>query len=258
MWQPFPGKLSPHASLTAFINTIYLLLCHSLLHSNQDKPVQLLLSPTIPRIQPCVSLTCLSCPRPCALSNLDSLSLGSIFPVVSQRKVFGKITDPWELKHGLIFLGSISTSCCELSFVHLRFVSNTPPLLVCCTWLQFYYVSNYIHFFWATFPLSGSLGEHMAIIHMGKGRLWVVSSSQDLMEAFVGSVPCSRAPQQCIKGVSAPPITPPPCVCTGGLNQKPSASQPRPPADWATNTRERMINLIPLKKADRLTTSLWL
>lgn len=58
----------------------------------------------------------------------------------------------------------------------------------------------------------------MAIIHMGKGRLWVVSSSQDLMEEFVGSVPCSRAPQQCIKGVSAPPITPPPCVCTGGFS----------------------------------------
>lgn len=51
---------------------------------------------------------------------LDSLSLGSIFPVVFQRNVFGRITDPWERKHGLYFFGTyfhiLQTELCTFKF----------------------------------------------------------------------------------------------------------------------------------------------
>lgn len=89
--------------------------------------------------------------RLCPSWILSALGLNSLW--FSKERFLEEQQIRGNLNMDYIFFGvSISTSCCERSVVYLRFVSNTPPLFVCCTWLQFH-VSSHIHFFWATFSL---------------------------------------------------------------------------------------------------------
>lgn len=129
--------------------------------------------------------------RPCPSWILSALGLYSLWfskeRFLEEQQICGNLNMDY-IFLGIYFHILLRTECCTSTFC-VKYTSTVCVLHlapVSCVKLHAFPLS---YFF--PFRVPGrAYGRHIW------GRLWVASSSQDRMETLMGSVPCSRAPEQ--------------------------------------------------------------